>query len=648
MQTLQTFFNLGEPLSAAYKKRLWWRLFTLTLLASFFYVLIEWLFFVTKPSFMDVISLWRKLDVLFTTNFILFLLWIPIYVLLLGLSYLPGLSKKWTIFLYAAGLIPAGMLSITTLLLVDNFTYTVFQFGVVSTDGFSRLLYSLFAIIVFLWWFRWVILRLKLWDSSPQGGNMLAPSVLGMAVLVFSALLLLPKLGALNNLNPGSEFGVGARYPNIILIGGDGIDALHTSLYGYERDTTPHLRQLASESLLVENAFTNSAKSSGSVISMLTGKLPTETRVVFPPDILRSSDAYQHLPGILRSLGYRTVEISIDHYIDAYTLNLRDGFDLVNDRSIDQAGFQIFAQSSALQEHGYFLSVLVERASDRLLHVLFIRQMSNPYLDVTTSKYTVSDHARIRKAIKEVVQAEQPVFVHVHLIGTHGDVFDPQRQVFSRGQTQDAPWMTDFYDDAILEFDEYMGELKSNLAASGVLEDTLIILYSDHGQNSSTIQKVPLMIRFPEGEYAGRVQANVQNLDIAPTILDYMGLPVPDWMAGTSLLEGEPDPLHPVYSVGVSLVKPGKHWNLVQDLESIGPPFYQFGYLQAVVCQNWYAINLIDFTWEQGKVAGHTAPCEIGALPDEKTVQGWMIERLAGDGFDTTALQDFFSRLSGD
>jgi len=645
---MRYFIDLGEPPSFAHRNHLWWRLSLITLLTTFFYAFMEWMFFVTKPSFMDVMSLWKKIDVLFTTNFFLFLLWLPIFGLLWSLSYLPGLSKRWYIFLYTAGMIPAAILSITTLLLVDNFTYTVFQFGVVSTHGFSRIVYTIFTLLVLALWFRWVVMRLKLSSESTHSGRFVIPSVLGIALIALSAVLTLPKLGSLNNLMVDNGVGRGTRYPNIILIGGDGISAMSTSLYGYERDTTPHLRQLAEESLLAENAFTNSAKSSGSVISMLTGKLPTNTRVVYPPDILRNSDSYQHLPGILRSIGYRTVEISIAHYIDAYTLNLRDGFDVVNDRSIDQAGFQIFAQSSSLQELGYFLSVLVERVSDRMLHILFIREMSNPYQDVTTSKYTVKDLTRIRKAIKEVGQAEQPVFVHVHLIGTHGDVFSPERQVFSSGQTQDAPWMIDFYDDAILEFDSYMGELKSNLAEMGVLENTVIILYSDHGQNSSTNQRVPLMIRFPNGEYSGRISSNVQNLDIAPTILDYMGLPVPDWMEGSSLLAGEPDPLRPIFSVGVSLVKPGEHWTLVQDEERIGPPFYQFGYLQTVVCQNWYAINLIDYEWEQGVVAGHTAPCDAEALPDLKTVQSWMIGKLANDSFDISALQEYYATLNSE
>ena len=180
---------------------------------------------------------------------------------------------------------------------------------------------------------------------------------------MLSASLTIPKLFSISQLEDGGLSATDIRRPNILLIGSDGLNASNTSVYGYERDTTPNLRHLADESLLAENAFTNSAKTSGSIISIFNSKLPTQTRVIYPPDILRNSNSYQHLPGILHKLGYRTIEISISHYIDAYTLNLRDGFDIVNDRSEDQAGFQIFSRFPAFQDFGYFFSVLVERVS---------------------------------------------------------------------------------------------------------------------------------------------------------------------------------------------------------------------------------------------------------------------------------------------
>ncbi len=634
--------SLPVPLNRR-KNRLWWRLFIFTLFSSYFYVLMEWLFFVTKPSFMDVMATGKKLDLMLSSGAFLLPLWLPALLLMWGLSYLPWLSKRWYFFLYAACLLPALVLSITTLLLIDNFTYTVFQVGIVTSLGIARLAYMLIYLLILVLWYRWVVLWLTA-DEQPRGEVLLVYlSEFGIGILLLSGALNVPRLLSLDNL--GSEVGAlnSARRPNILIIGSDGLNADHTSLYGYDRDTTPNLRHIADDSLLAENAFVNSGNTSGSIISIFNSKLPTVTRLMYPPDILRGSDSYQHLPGILRSLGYRGIEISTSHYIDAYTLNLRDGFDIVNERSLDQAGFQIFNRSTAFQDTGYFLSVLAERVSDRLLHITFIREMSNPYLEVTGEQLPNGDQYRVRKLINILKEAEQPLFVHVHLMVTHGDKFPIKQQVFSAGQVQDYPWMTDFYDDAVLEFDDNIGDVLSELTKLGVLENTILVIYSDHGQQYFTDRRVPLLIRFPGGEYAGRIRKNVQNMDIAPTLLEYLGQPVPGWMEGESLLAGEPDPLRPIFSTGIFRNTLDEQGYYVVDESRSEAPFYQFGFLQAIICQNWYRMGLKDYTWEQGEVSGHSAACPAAELPDAQAVQMTIIERLAGDGFDVADLGRHFT-----
>jgi len=90
--------------------------------------------------------------------------------------------------------------------------------------------------------------------------------------------------------------------PNFFLITADGLNADHMSIYGYERKTTPFLDRWENQSSLVENGFTNSAKTTGSLISTITGKYPSDTRVLFPPDVLKNENSYQHLPQILKVL----------------------------------------------------------------------------------------------------------------------------------------------------------------------------------------------------------------------------------------------------------------------------------------------------------------------------------------------------------
>jgi arylsulfatase A-like enzyme len=116
------------------------------------------------------------------------------------------------------------------------------------------------------------------------------------------------------------------------------------------------------------------------------------------------------------------------------------------------------------------------------------------------------------------------------MLGTHGPRFEIRKQVFSAGQEQNTDWMPDFYDDAILSFDQYVGQLFDYLSSSGKLNNTIVIVYSDHGLNWTIYNKVPLLFWFPNGEYAGKIQVNVQNIDITPTILNYLHIPIPAWM----------------------------------------------------------------------------------------------------------------------
>ncbi|MEJ2600805.1 MAG: hypothetical protein P8Z00_20910, partial [Anaerolineales bacterium] len=129
----------------------------MTVLAVYFYVFMEWLFFVTKPSFMDVMGLEKKFEVLMVSGLLLSIFCFSFLVILLGLSYAPWLSTNWKFFLYAAGLLPTIFLATTSLLLVDNFTYTVFKFGIATTHSIFRGLYALLFLAMFVSWYRWVI-----------------------------------------------------------------------------------------------------------------------------------------------------------------------------------------------------------------------------------------------------------------------------------------------------------------------------------------------------------------------------------------------------------------------------------------------------------------------------------------------------------
>jgi arylsulfatase A-like enzyme len=140
--------------------------------------------------------------------------------------------------------------------------------------------------------------------------------------------------------------------------------------------------------------------------------------------------------------------------------------------------------------------------------------------------------------------------------------------------------------------DRSFGALLGGLEERGLLAETLIVFLSDHGEEfqehggwthghnlNVEALDVPLIIRFPDRGQGERVGALAQHIDIAPTILDYLGLPVPRIMEGRSLLglldarEGRDPPPAPAFSFVDLEGRPHLavvegEWKLIRRLEA--------------------------------------------------------------------------------
>lgn len=606
-----------------------------TIFVIFIYFFMEWIFLVTKPSFMSSLNLLGQLSIFFQTASFVSVIYTALMIIyvLVG-SKLPGLIKKAIVF---AGLfIPGFLTACLILLLVDNFTYTVFQFGIVTSTGWVRALYGLLFLVLMVI----SVKELTLFASKMEYFlYKFEKKKIITFIFVFLAILVLVGIFPLVNNQYSTNLPVIStsieKSPHIFLITVDGVNAENMSLYGYERETTPFLEQLAKESLVAENAFTNAANTSGSIISILTGKHPIDTRVLFPPDILKSEDAYQHLPAILKFNGYATNQLSVRHYVDAYQLNVINGFDEVNGRS-NQSQLMMKANHFLPDDIGFFLYEVVKRAVDRVKHIYYLGKMNNPIIEVSDPN-TYKDISKLETAIKFLDESTKPVFIHIHWMGTHGAKFYPKQQVFSADQDPKLQndWELDFYDDSILEFDQSMKFFYGELEIRGLINDSIIIIASDHGQNKTTNKRLPLIIRFPGGEFQKRLTDNIQNLDIAPTIIDYLGLTKPIWMVGSSLLGDLPINRY-IYAVGVTKMERGEtDWVITES--SVQPPFYQFGNVSTINCDTWYKLDLRSLTWNEQKISGYVGDC-----PDQMKDKGQVLEEIIHFfdiyNFDTTSI----------
>jgi hypothetical protein len=611
----------------------WLRLFISTVMAVYLYVFMEWLFFLTKTSFMSGMNLFQQVNIFLLSAFALAIPGLVVILVLAGLDAIIRRKGPRKVLIGLATLIPALVFASLVFILVDNFTYTLFKFGVVSTTGVWRAGYA------FLFIALCVAAYIVLWRGSSFHDSVdRKPSKLQIyfflpLLLVSSIIVIIRSPGANAGLNvgmPNTGKG-GSSLPNIILLSGDGLSATHLSIYGYDRDTTPNLRKLMGNALVAENAFADAGNTGGSLISVLTGKLPTQTRVYYPPDILTGVDSYQHLPGILKRLGYYTVQITDPYYADAYSRNLLNGFDMANNSSENKTVFSVIAQYVGDGGSTYFNFVILQRLTERLQHAFYLNTMVNPYKLVTGPGSGLSAKQQINEMLSIIDNAKGPVFIQVHMLGTHGPRFEPLQGVFSAGEIQDADWMPDFYDDGILDFDNDVNQVFEHLSKTGKLNNTIVVLYSDHGMSWNSTLRIPLLIWFPDGEHAGTIKQNVQLVDIAPTLLDYLGVAQPKWLSGQSLLQNVSQKY--IFSPGVAT--PEKLEN-GQYVARMIPPFYQIGVVNLIACDKWYSLYLTKPRLRYGDVDGSTASCEKNDIPSPEQAISINLDYLKKSGYDVS------------
>jgi arylsulfatase A-like enzyme len=550
------------------------------ILVCAFFVGMEWLFFVTKPSFLNVFP-WLGRARVFGAALLPLSIAGSLTIAALALATrIPLWPIRWIARL-AVQALPTLVLAASGLLLVDNFTATVFGWPIAGL-GRARLAYAAAVLVgVGIAWRQvggWAR-SLRRDSNTRRVAFATTAGVLTFGIVGFTG----EQIAGLEALSTAAR---PARPPNVLLIGIDGVNAEHLSLYGYSRDTSPVLASLARDALVFTNAYSNAANTGGALTAILTGRLPTETRVIFAPDILSGDASVLHLPALLRAAGYRTSQFAVRHYAASIDYNMRGGFDVVNGENW-RSGAWAFLAKLPIGPGTYFLRQIVDRVSTRIAHLA--GRGDRPSFDQVTDSMAAAymDKARVEQLGAFILGTRSPWFAHIHLLVTHGATFSVRTRRFSAGETQSQEWMTDFYDDAVLDADESIGQLVALLRKRGLFDRTLIVVYSDHSRGSRTEQPVPLVIRLPGGSRHGRITDTVQTIDIAPTILDALRLHLPEWMHGRSLLRRVP-PCRPVFASIAAARTRFRRW----DYTIPSPPYFSLGGISLVHGNQWFIMAL--------------------------------------------------------
>ncbi len=616
-------------------------LFLVTTLVAFLYVLMEWVFIVTKPSFLQQAAFGSRLLVLFSASALLAAL-ATLLCLPFTLAFKRSPAGRVTSALRSlSAAVPALLLSALVLMMADNFTYTVFGFGIVSAKGGVRALYLIPFLLLTAWLYTRTIALLNFTqealENRPPRVRKVTLGILAALIVLLAAVPALAYAPYWSGTSSVAKPSSAAHFPNILLITADSLNANRMSVYGYEKPTTPFLEELAKSSLVAQNAFSNAQGTIGSLTSILTGRYPVDTGVLTTNDILRDEAATQHMPGILRKYGYYSVQLSYSYYADARRLNFQGGFDEANGTRLNAN--PLFSALSAVfpSNISYFTSEITARLLDRLAHIFFLRDMNNPYLQVTESPEKFNDQQKLEYALALFDRVDQPLFIHIHWMGTHGPAYHPANQVFSAGEDPEkqGKFDEDFYLDSILEFDQSLAALYAALQERGALENTVLVIAADHSQRWNII-RLPLLMRFPGGENIGLVRGNVQYLNIAPTLLDAVNIPKPAWMAGTSLLEDQPE-TSPIILTEIPAFVPDAQTGK-RVFPEIRPPFYQFGKVSLITCDQWVKLEFASLKLTRGTIPDYAQRCSSPALSDREAIQ-LISEYLETYGLDASSLE---------
>jgi arylsulfatase A-like enzyme len=359
--------------------------------------------------------------------------------------------------------------------------------------------------------------------------------------------------------------------PNVLLLIWDTVRASALSLYGADENTTPNLERLAAGGVTFDRAIATASYTLPSHASLFTGRWAHELSVSWQVPL---EDEPPTLAETLRSAGYRTAAFSANRIYVTRAWGLARGFDLFEEHRL---GFQQMIRSTTL------VRTIVNTTTARDLLEF----------NDDLARVRAPDNAKRLLRWLDSTEPDRPFFAFVNFMEAHapylpsapydtlfgwyrGDSEQERRAArrIARRETDEMPpeqaaTLIPAYRGAIAELDAEVALLLDELEDRGLLENTLVIVTGDHGEefgehgifghgNSLYFEslRVPLVMTYPPRLPSNlRVAATASIRDIAATILDVVDAPPtlpgrslrslwekaqPDTAIALSLIRGDP------------------------------------------------------------------------------------------------------------
>jgi len=317
---------------------------------------------------------------------------------------------------------------------------------------------------------------------------------------------------------------------NVILVTIDTLQAKSLGLYGYSKDISPHIDDFAKDGVVFYNAFVVSNLTVPSHASILSSKQVAEHGVMnnrstkIDPNVVL-------LPEILKENDYNTFATVAMSGLNPESSGLGKGFDYfsrTSDKKFKKKMPEVGIRASDITNS--FIDWCENRRKGKFFAWIHYYDPHTYYIPPPEfNKFTKVDPLKFWKEI------------------------DRKRRKKEKFTVEDLRIGRALYDGEILYTDHEVGRLIEFLKKEGLYDDTLIVITNDHGEDVEDhgpyffghrtlfdeITKSVLIMKFPKGflgNIKGKVDALVASTDIAPTILDYLDIEIPNSFSGRSLM----------------------------------------------------------------------------------------------------------------
>ena len=351
------------------------------------------------------------------------------------------------------------------------------------------------------------------------------------------------------------------HHPLVVFVVIDTLRRDHVDAFGYHRATTPNLDRLASEGFVASGMLAHASQTVPSVSSMWTSNAPHAHGVQFDP----------------RTGGFGNNGKSKAPLLPQDNLTLAE----------------------VLSNEGYFTAAAVD--NPWLRREFGFAQGFHEYVESRCHKSgeRVCDGARINKAASKVIEEHvaEKTFLYLHYMDVHHPYAHAGKlpRVFRKGSGRvvytDGPidgvsaenltYTIDAYDDGVLYTDSLIGALVRELEAAAAERDVLLVITSDHGDeflehggmgHGSTlypelIETFTIFWRPESRMMRPRDEGLSGTIDIAPTLLDLVGVRKPREMAGRSLL-GSSSGGAVIAELARKKAAIKENWGLIRDLDT--------------------------------------------------------------------------------